>query len=205
MKLIVLADDQRWEALRATAPEAEWIRAKNDVSFMAAQGATAFFNLEDNSGAMNYSNIGVPVFINSVSATLSEINAAGNIIRINSWPGFIEKPVWEIAGKINTEAETVLQKLQKKYIAVNDEPGFISARVIAMIINEAFYAMGDNVSSERDIDTAMKLGTNYPFGPFEWGRSIGMKNIFTLLKKLSSQDERYRPALALENEINSGL
>lgn len=205
MKCIVLADDDRWEALRATAPESEWIRAKDDASFTAAQGATAFFNLADNSSEMNYSNIGVPVFINSVSVTLSEMNAGGNIIRMNAWPGFLEKPVWEIAGKMNAEAETILQKLQKKYIAVNDEPGFISARVIAMIINEAFYAIGDKVSSERDIDTAMKLGTNYPLGPFEWGRLIGMKNIYTLLKKLSLGDQRYTPASALENEINAGL
>ena len=74
-----------------------------------------------------------------------------------------------------------------------------------MIINEAFYAKGDGVSSERDIDTAMKLGTNYPFGPFEWGRLIGMKNIYALLKKLSSGDERYTPASALEKETNDEL
>ena len=47
---------------------------------------------------------------------------------------------------------------------VPDEPGFIAARIIAMIINEAYYAKGEQVSSKADIDIAMKLGTTIPWG-----------------------------------------
>ena len=56
-------------------------------------------------------------------------------------------------------------------------PGFITARVIAMIINEAFFALQENVSSKEEIDTAMRLGTNYPYGPFEWTKLIGIDKI----------------------------
>ena len=48
-----------------------------------------------------------------------------------------------------------------------DIPGFISARVVSMIINEAYFALEEEVSSKEEIDTAMKLGTNYPYGPFD--------------------------------------
>ena len=88
--------------------------------------------------------------------------------------------------------------LNREVIFVKDEPGLVAARVISMIINEAFFALGENVSSKEEIDLAMKLGTNYPKGPFEWAEKIGMDNIYSLLKKLSEKEERYVPAPALE-------
>ena len=42
-----------------------------------------------------------------------------------------------------------------------------------MIINEAFLALQEGVSTKEEINTAMKLGTNYPLGPFEWVEKIG--------------------------------
>ena len=86
---------------------------------------------------------------------------------------------------------------------VPDVPGMISTRVIAMIINEAYFGLGDGISSKKDIDIAMKLGTNYPYGPFEWGEKIGLKKIYALLKKLSEKDDRYTVAPALEKEIRT--
>jgi 3-hydroxybutyryl-CoA dehydrogenase len=76
----------------------------------------------------------------------------------------------------------------------------LSARVIAMIINEAYFALGEGVSSKQEIDIAMKLGTNYPYGPFEWSERIGLKNIYKLLQKLNSTSSRYTIALLLEKE-----
>ena len=104
---------------------------------------------------------------------------------------------------MNADAAMILKAIGKKYITVNDEPGFVSATVIAMIINEAFFAKAEEVSSEADIDTAMKLGTNYPYGPFEWSKKIGVKNIYALLKKLSATDGRYTPSAEMEKVIQS--
>ena len=86
-------------------------------------------------------------------------------------------------------------------ITVQDEPGFISARIIAMIINEGYFAVEDHVSSKAEIDTAMKLGTNYPFGPFEWSHLIGLNNILALLQKLNLTDTRYQPSQLLMKEV----
>ena len=78
----------------------------------------------------------------------------------------------------------------------------IVQQVIAMIVNEGYFAKADNISSETEIDTAMKLGTNYPKGPFEWAKQIGVKNIYHLLTTLSKQDEKYAPCNLMQKEIN---
>jgi 3-hydroxybutyryl-CoA dehydrogenase len=95
---------------------------------------------------------------------------------------------------------TVFSHFNKTIEWVPDVPGFISARVISMIINEAYFALQDNVSSKEEIDIAMKLGTNYPYGPFEWSKKIGLGNIAGLLTILSTTKERYTPASLLKNE-----
>jgi 3-hydroxybutyryl-CoA dehydrogenase len=84
--------------------------------------------------------------------------------------------------------------------------GQIVARILAMIINEAVYAVGEGVASVRDIDIAMKLGTNYPKGPLKWGDEIGLDVVFSVLKGLlaSLGDDRYRVAPLLWQMVRSG-
>ena len=50
-----------------------------------------------------------------------------------------------------------------------------------------FLQLGENVSTRDEIDTAMKLGTNYPFGPFEWAEKIGLKNIGNCFRSFQKQ------------------
>lgn len=205
MKFVILADEEKYKSLCVSSPNITWIRAQDEESFLNEPGADAYFNTNKNSSTLNYSNLTVPVFINSVNITLKEINAPANVIRINGWPGFTEKETWEIAGNVSPAAKSVLQDINKKFIPVNDEPGFVTARIIAMIINEAYFASGENISSEQDIDIAMKLGTNYPYGPFEWSKIIGLDNIYSLLKKLSLAEVKYTAAPALENACKTNL
>jgi 3-hydroxybutyryl-CoA dehydrogenase len=201
MTFIVIAKDAQWEILKNTNPSMEWKRVNDLPNFLAEKNATAYFNLQDDSADVDYSSLSAPIFINSVTKTLSAIKAKEHVIRINAWQGFLEKEIWEIAGLVSPKVATIIKTLNKKYITVDDEPGFVSARIIAMIINEAYFAKGENVSTEAEIDIAMKLGTNYPYGPFEWIKIIGLENVYSLLKKLSETDERYLPAPEMENEI----
>ena len=83
---------------------------------------------------------------------------------------------------------------------VKDEPGLISAKVISAIVNEAFFALKEKVSTKDEIDIAMKLATNYPFGPFEWAEKIGYQKIYDLLSKLSETDLKYKPCFNPENK-----
>jgi 3-hydroxybutyryl-CoA dehydrogenase len=84
----------------------------------------------------------------------------------------------------------------------------ISGRILATIINEAYYTLQEEVSTRPEIDTAMRLGTNYPLGPFEWCERIGPENIDELLTLLGQTESRYMPASALKmalKEIKIGL
>ena len=140
-----------------------------------------------------------PIFINAVIATLEELNLPKNVHRINGWPGFLNRNLWEISTQNEEEVESIFEKMDWQYSLVKDTPGFVAARVISMVINEAYYALKEQVSTPQEIDTAMKLGTNYPFGPFEWAEKIGLKNVHQLLSKLSTNDERYIPSFEIEN------
>ena len=83
---------------------------------------------------------------------------------------------------VNKEtAEKIFSCFNKTIEWVADIPGFITPRVISMIINEAYFTLDEKVSTKEEIDTAMKLGTNYPYGPFEWGATIGLKNVYELI------------------------
>ena len=200
MQVVVTASDRQWEELTGCSDEIEWIRIADDTGFIQNTTAAAFFNLNNSNIYPDYSSLTRPVFINALSATLKELNAPANVLRINGWNGFLQRPTWEIAGMVDDKANAVLTQLNKTIMTVADEPGLVSARIIAMIINEAWFAVGDEVSSREEIDTAMKLGTNYPFGPFEWATAIGAGNILELLNKLTVTDKRYQPAPLLIKE-----
>lgn len=73
---------------------------------------------------------------------------------------------------------------------------YVLARTLGAIINEAALALNDEVASEADIDTAMRLGTNYPRGPLEWARKIGTRTCRHLLETMNRHvtDDRFAPA-----------
>jgi len=200
MKAAVLASAEQWNALTNNTAGIQWVKATLPFSFAEYKNADAFFILQT-VDAIDYSQTARPVFLNSVTATLKEMNTPVNVLRINGWNTFLQRQLWEVAGAMTDEGKSVIQKINRNFVTTADEPGLIAARIIAMIINEAFFALGDKVSDMDAIDTAMKLGTNYPYGPFEWSAKIGLPHIYELLKKLSTTDKRYLPAPALEKEI----
>ncbi|MBZ5857935.1 3-hydroxyacyl-CoA dehydrogenase family protein [Flavihumibacter profundi] len=141
-----------------------------------------------------------PVLINAVDYAAGP-NEKG-VIRFNGWPGFGYKPVLELAGNGEELPESLLQFAMAcglTCIQVPDKIGLVRPRVVSMIINEAYFTLAEGVSTRHEIDTAMKLGTNYPFGPFEWGEKIGLQRIVRLLVKLAETDSKYQPAPNLLN------
>ena len=200
MMIVVAASDEQWNELTGTRPDIDWQRVDNAAGFSKYQDADAFFSLINDEILPEFESLKKPVFINSVVQILTEVTTANNIYRINGWATFLNRSVWEIAGPAHEEVEAIFKSFNVKINFVKDEPGFIAARVIAMIINEAYFAVEDNVSSKAEIDTAMKLGTNYPFGPFEWAAKIGNKNVLALLQQLYATDSRYKPSELLIKE-----
>ncbi|MFC8366978.1 MULTISPECIES: 3-hydroxyacyl-CoA dehydrogenase [unclassified Streptomyces] len=97
------------------------------------------------------------------------------------------------------EATGLFQALGKKVSVIGDVPGMIVARTVARIIDLAVDAAAKGVATEEDIDTAMRLGVNYPLGPFEWSRRLGRGWAGALLDEMHEIDPsgRYAPSLAL--------
>lgn len=198
--IAVLANDVQWNELIAGFNEAGLVRIaslpEKNASFdgyVILEGAT----VEQLNG------LNKPVLLNAVITTLTTINAGTNIFRINGWNGFLARKTWEVAGKVDEEMKNIFSPLNRALIQVADEPGLVAARTIAMIVNEAYFASGEVVSSATEIDTAMKLGTNYPLGPFEWAQKIGVDNIYALLLALSKTDDRYLPAPLLQQAASA--
>ena len=103
------------------------------------------------------------VFANAVAVTCKELPA--NYVRVNGWRGFFKRNIIEIAcADRNKEAAVrVLDQLGWEYEARPDEPGMISGRIISMIINEAYFALGEEVISNvrSQIDNAFAAGPKY--------------------------------------------
>jgi 3-hydroxybutyryl-CoA dehydrogenase len=207
MQLAVLANAQLKEELLSTgindSCKVDWINSSKDLSSFADADAVLDLLFEHNGYDSSHLTdlLKRPVFVNSMNKTIAEIDLP--VTRINAWPGFLKRSVAEVscgndAGK--NEAEKILGLLNRKAEWVPDIKGFISARVVCMIINEAYFALQENVSTKEEIDIALRLGTNYPYGPFEWGKKIGLKNIVALLTELSVTEKRYQPADLLLKE-----
>ncbi|HUQ42820.1 MAG TPA: 3-hydroxyacyl-CoA dehydrogenase NAD-binding domain-containing protein [Candidatus Limnocylindria bacterium] len=82
----------------------------------------------------------------------------------------------------------------------------IAERVILAIVNEAYRALGDRVATDDDIDRAMRLGANHPFGPFEWARRTGITEVAVMLDDLSDEDaDTFRPSLPLLREARASI
>lgn len=206
MRLAVLANEEQKQELLLCGKSddciIDWVN--KTVELRNISDADAVIDLLFEQNGYDASHLSAffpkPVIINCVNKTISEIGLP--VIRINGWPGFLQRNIVEAASLNNnsSEADKIFSMLNRRTEWVPDKKGLISARIVSMIINEAFFALEEKVSSKEEIDTAMKLGTNYPYGPFEWGEKIGFKKILSLLTALSNEEERYQPAALLIKE-----
>ena len=84
-------------------------------------------------------------------------------------------------------------------------PAWSSAGSSGQIVNEAHFAVGEGVATPEDVDIAMRLGFNYPRGPFEWAEAIGPARVVSVLDALRSElgEERYRAAPSLRRAASA--
>ena len=103
-------------------------------------------------------------------------------------------------------AQRFWASLGLKTTLVADGPGLVRARVVCALVNEAATALAEGVAAPADIDTAMKLGTNYPRGPLEWGDLIGLDVVLGVMRSLQEEfgEDRYRPAPLLTRYVQAG-
>jgi 3-hydroxybutyryl-CoA dehydrogenase len=123
-----------------------------------------------------------------------------------------EAALIEIAPALQTEpqylkkAQELLQKVGKEVEVVEDGVGLVFPRILALIINEAVFALTEGVATAEDIDKAMMKGTNYPMGPLAWADYVGIDDVYAVLTGLYKEmgEERYRPAPKLRKMVYAG-
>lgn len=207
MHIVVLASAAQRAELAVKAGEGvSWI--EHETEFLTHANADLLIDLTyENTPerrALLTGLLPAAIVVNAVTETLHEINAG--FIRINGWATFLSAPVLEASCHnvaLQAKAEEGFRLLNKRLAWLPDEPGLVSARVVSMIINEAFLVLEEGVSTRSEINTAMKLGTAYPYGPFEWAGKIGPKNLVSLLKKRSQAKSHYRPSALLVQEAEN--
>jgi 3-hydroxybutyryl-CoA dehydrogenase len=98
------------------------------------------------------------------------------------------------------------EKMGKTFVRAKDFPGFAVNRILMPMINEAVYALYEGVAEVKDIDTAMKLGTNQPMGPLELADFIGLDTCLAIMNVLFDglSDSKYRPCPLLKQYVAAG-
>ncbi|MDZ7648553.1 MAG: 3-hydroxyacyl-CoA dehydrogenase family protein [Cytophagales bacterium] len=155
-----------------------------------------------------YKNKNLPVFLNTSMITLQTLiktTDSSNFFGFCGLPTFLNRELLEVSLLKESDLpflDAICNKLNTKYAHVADSVGLVTPRIICMIINEAYYTVEEGTANRTDIDLAMKLGTNYPYGPFEWGQKIGLGNVYDLLTAVhaATQDERYLICPLLKQE-----
>ena len=203
MNIAILANQQQLQEFeKYYSKPAIQTTITNDMANLKGSYDAVFDFLYDNNldRILQLQNLKTLVFVNSVTNILDD--STKNFVRFNGWQTMIKRDLWEIAITENNEYYTILNALQINYVKVPNIVGLLTPRVISMLVNEAYFALGEGVSTKKEIDIAMKLGTNYPYGPFEWSEIIGLKNIVTLLQTLQINDARYTVANAMLTGYN---
>jgi len=118
----------------------------------------------------------------------------------------------EVIRALQTSDETfhttmaLCERLEKKPVAVNDAPGFVSNRVLMPMINEAAFAVMEGVATAEAVDAIMRLGMNHPMGPLELADFIGLDVCVDILDVLYTGfgDSKYRACPLLRKMVAAG-
>jgi 3-hydroxybutyryl-CoA dehydrogenase len=154
------------------------------------------------------------IFFNTTKVSLLELTKSANKnlprFGFNGMTGFILFPILEVCLRdqgMMPALQTIAESLGTEFSVVDDRVGMVSPRIICMIINEAFFTAQEGTASREDIDLAMKLGTHYPYGPFEWCRRIGIREVYELLERVheDTRDPRYKICTLLKKEYLQSL
>ncbi len=117
----------------------------------------------------------------------------------------------EIVKGLETSAETfkiveqVSHQMGKETVEINEAPGFVTSRAIAILNNEAFYMLQEGLGTPEDIDKAVRLGLNFPMGPLELADLTGLDILLDVVEYLhESMGDKYRPCPLLVKYVKAG-
>lgn len=159
----------------------------------------------------------IPIISSSVTETILSqshfLKHKHRFIGIAAFPTLLSNSLVELAPSIHTSKKiadavtTLFDAIKKETAMVQDGVGMVMPRILCQIINEALFTVQNDVATPKEIDDAMKLGTNYPHGPIAWGELIGFANVVAVLDALyhSRHEERYKVAPLLRQMAIAGI
>jgi 3-hydroxybutyryl-CoA dehydrogenase len=102
--------------------------------------------------------------------------------------------------------EQLAAKMGKTTVIAKDTPGFVTTRLICVLMNEAVHCYAEGIAGAQDIDNSMKLGMNHPMGPLELADFVGLDTLLYIMDNLYREygDPKYRPPLLLRQMIRAG-
>ncbi|WP_317890749.1 3-hydroxyacyl-CoA dehydrogenase family protein [Paenibacillus arenilitoris] len=100
----------------------------------------------------------------------------------------------------------VEEVIHKKGIMVFESPGFVTTRLICLLINEALHVLEEGVASAEDIDNAMRVGYSFQHGPFEMCDRFGLDSVLAALERMFREygELKYRPSIVLKKMVRAG-
>ena len=183
---------------------------------VAAQGADVVFCCENAQAFRLFSATNLPVFAEASCDSLLETmwgeeDAAAKAMLFGfcGLPTMLNRPLLEVTLYHSTNGQKLAETcaaLGTDYRVVEDRVGLVTPRVICQIINEACYTVQEGTATMQDVDLGMKLGTNYPRGPFSWANSIGVPRVYAVLEAMwnDTRDERYKICPLLKRQALRG-
>lgn len=215
MKILVIGNTSLFEECRQRLGEHEYAHALTHADaekFKDDHSLLFDFAVDENTASWGrYTSRPVTAFVNTAKVTLQLLRQRlqgqlkATLFGFNGLPTMFNRRFLEVCVMQPSDQvllDTVCQELKVEYLLVDDRVGMVTPRVICMIINEAYFTVQEGTATRADIDLAMKLGTAYPYGPFEWCERIGLKDVYELLAAVydDTKDERYKICPLLKKE-----
>ncbi|MCP4602784.1 MAG: 3-hydroxyacyl-CoA dehydrogenase family protein [Proteobacteria bacterium] len=193
------------------------LRALSDVGYVIENISEIWDQKKDIYQALDRVCTDECIFAANTSAILirkfAEVtNRPSQVVGIHFMNPVPLKDTVEVIRSIHTSDETIeitrslLSGMKKRHVVVNDVPGFVSNRVMMLMVNEAILLVQDGVATPKDIDTVFVSCMGHAMGPLETSDLIGLDTIFLTLKVLQDGygGEKFTPAPLLEQMVKEG-